>query len=203
MPTREGWGKDWTDGFMLGGLYINGTTFLVNIQHSKVPQESTLFALKTHANTHILQRLYHGPEAPQRRQGFDFSGQMRMYSQEQAEAIREAMSLSAAFLFAPMDRATDTFNAVNGTSYKLVRPLASSVIGAVTEANHPTIVKLDGVEDPSAANVSGQTVAALDTGVLTVHYTPIYKMICQSFTESVEKWNDFTFDYLFQEVVSV
>lgn len=201
MPTREGWGKDWTDGFMQGGLYLNGELYTVGIRHTKTPQSSTLFGIKTHANTDVLQRLYHGVEAPQRRQGFDISGQLRMFAQEQAESFRETMAVGTYFMFAPMDRAVDTFSAVSGTSYLLTRPLASSVIGSVTESDHPTIVKLDGVVDPTAANVVGQAVSALATGVLTIHYSPIYRMIVQSFEESVEKFNDLTFDFTFQEIV--
>lgn len=201
--TSEGWGRDWTDGTFRGALYINGEYLPAGgVALQKVPQPSHLFAIKTHANTDVLQRLYHGAEAPRLRRGYDITGKFQVYSQELAEKLRECESLGTYFLFAPLDRVTDVFDAVNGESYKLVRPLASSVVSGVSESTHPTKILLDGVEDPTAATITGQTVDANETGVITIHYTPVYK-VRALMVEDFPKFNGYDVNFTFSETVRV
>ncbi len=202
MPN-QGWARAWTNGFLRGALYSNGLTIaLGQNEFQAVKQPSTLWAIATHANTHVTQKLYHGAEAPRLRQGFDFVGKMQVGAQDIADALRDAEVNGTYFLYTPLDRRTDIFDATNGNSYLLTRPLASSIL-AVDESSHPTEILLDGVVDPSAANVAGQSVAAQATGVITIRYTPIYRVLALECTVSVPKFNAYDVDYRFSEVVRV
>lgn len=203
MTTDQGYAR-WDDGYLRPFCYINGLRINLGASaYTKTPQEGSLWALKTHAGTHIVQRAYRGPEAPRERKGFRFTGRMQVNSQDRAEALRAACVHGGPFYFANLDRATDVFDAVIGEAYKLTRPLATSVLASegVDETSHPTKILLDGVVDPTAASITGQVVTAADTGVLTIHYTPIYRVITLDWAETIEKFNAFDFDFTFEEVV--
>lgn len=202
MPSTDQGFNSWEDGFLQGDGYLNGLAIPKFRAYKRDPQEGTLFGLKTHANTMIAQRLYHGVEAPRLRQGFNFSGSWKLWSKEVAEAIREAVAIGEPFLFCPLDRATDVFDAVSGSSYKLTRPVARDTVGWITALTHPDLIKLDGVEDSGAATISGQDVTANDTGVITIHYTPIYEVIGKTVSHDIPANNEFNVSFLFEEFVT-
>lgn len=159
-------------------VYIDGMFVETGMQGlSKKPSSGTLFHMKSHANTSILQQLYFGPEAPQRRDGVDFSVEFQVFVDELLEKLRSISSLSNWFYFCPFDRQADIFDAVSGSSYTLVRPLARSVVPGVTSVTHPDLIYLDGVLDGAAASVSGQTLTANATGVIRIDYTPAYRVV--------------------------
>lgn len=202
MPSTDQGYNSWDDGFLQGGPYLNGLQVPKFQAYKREPQEGVLFGLSTHANTKIAQRLYHGIEAPRIRQGFNFSGNWRIWDKEFIEAIREAVGAGEPFLFAPLDRCTDVFDAIDGSSYQLTRPLARSVVSWVTDLTHPDLIKIDGVTDPTAATISGQTVTAAATGVLTIHYTPIYEVIGKTISDDIPTNNGYDLSFVFEEFVT-
>lgn len=201
MSEDQGF-NHWEDGFLQGGLYLAGLEVPKLQAYRRDQQEGTLWGLKTHANTMIAQRLYHGPEAPRLRRGYNFSGKWLIWDRAFIEKIREATGSGEPFYFAPLDRATDTFDAVSGETYKLVRPLARGIVPWVTAVTHPDGIELDGVVDLAAATVSGQNVVANDTGVITVHYTPAYKVIGKTISDDIPTNNGYDLSFMFEEFVS-
>ena len=185
--------------------YIDGFFVPTGMQGiSKKPQASTLFHLKGHANNSILQCLYFGPEAPQRRDGIDFTLNFQVFLDDLLAKIRSIGSRGSWFYFCPFDRAADTFDAVSGETYKLVRPIARGVVAGVTSTTHPEVIYLDGTVDPTAADVSGQNVTANSTGLITVDYTPVYKVVLLGdVTESVGEINEILVSMTLNEVVAL
>lgn len=202
MSNNEGF-LSWDDGFLQGeAAYLNGLRVPMMTAFDATPQEGTVWGLRTHANTMIGQRLYHGPEAPNLRRGVDFSGTWKVFSKTFAERLRAAGASGDVFYFAPLDRRTDRFDAVSGETYKLTRPLARSIVPWVSAVSHPDKILLDGVVDPTAATISGQNVVANDTGEIEVHYTPIYRVIGRRMSESIQQANSFVVSFEFEEFVT-
>lgn len=206
MSGNDGGYLEWTDPYFDPDVvYIDGEEFSTGIQKiSKRPAESTLFHFKSHANTSILQRLYFGSAAPQRMDSVVFELEFQVFLQSLKRKLSSLGKKKSAFYLCPFDREIDVFDATSGSSYKLMRPLASSVISGVTSVTHPTVFILDGAEDPSAASVTGQTVTANSTGVLEVHYTPIYRcIVLGDWSEAVNEVNEIICQATIEEVVSV
>jgi hypothetical protein len=202
MPNNEGF-LGWDDSFLQGeAAYLDGLRVPQVKGLEVAPQEGTLWGLRTHANTMIAQRLYHGPEAPKTRRGIDITGSWKVFSKEFAEKLRSCAAAGAVFYFAPLDRRTDRFDAVSGETYKLTRPLARSIVPWVSAVSHPDKILLDGVVDPTAATISGQNVVANDTGEIEVHYTPIYRVIGRRMSESIQQANSFVVSFEFEEFVT-
>jgi len=132
----------------------------------------------------------------------DFTGAWNVWSKEFAETIRSAGAAGTVFYFSPLDRRTDRFDATSGETYKLTRPLARGIVPWVTSLTHPDKILLDGVEDPSAATVSGQNVVANATGEIEVHYTPAYRVIWKRMSDSIPAANGFVVSFEFEEFVS-
>lgn len=205
MPNNQGY-LYWTvPHFDPDTVYINGLFVETGMQgFSKKPSGSTLFHMKSHANTSILQRLYFGAEAPQRRESIDFALQFQVFADDLLDKLRSIQSKGSWFYFCPFDRQSDTFDATSGSTYKLTRPIASSVVSGVTSVTHPEVIYLDDVVDGAAASVSGQTVTANDTGLLRVDYTPVYKVVLLGdISESVGEINEILVSLTLNEVVTV
>ena len=202
MSNDEGY-LSWDDGFLQGGaVYLNGLSVPRMFSYEANPQTGTLWGLRTHANTMIAQRLYHGVEAPQLRRGIDFVGSWKVYSKEFAERLRAAAAVGNVFYFSVLDRRTDIFEAVSGETYKLTRPLARGIVPWVTALTHPDNILLDGAVDLAAATVSGQNVLANATGTIEVHYTPAYRVIGKKLSEAIPEANHFTVSFEFEEFVT-
>lgn len=202
MSNDEGY-LSWDDGFLQGeAAYLNGLRVPKLQSFEANPQAATLWGLRTHANTMIAQRLYHGPEAPRLRRGLDFTGTWNVWSKEFAETIRSAGAAGTVFYFCPLDRRTDRFDATSGETYKLTRPLARGIVSWVTALTHPDKILLDGSVDPTAATVSGQNVVANATGEIEVHYTPVYRVIGKRMSDSIPTANGYVLSFEFEEFVS-
>lgn len=202
MPSTDQGYNSWDDGYLQGGTYLAGLAVPKLQAYKRTPHEGTLFGLRTHANTMIAHRLYHGVEAPRLRRGYDFSGTWVIWDIDLIKAIRTATGSGQSFLFSPLDRCTDTFDATSGETYKLTRSVARGTVSWVTSATHPDEILLDGVVDPTAATVSGQNVVANDTGVITVHYTPVYRVIGRLVSDDIPTNNGFDLNFNFEEFVT-
>lgn len=185
-------------------IYIDGLMVETGIQgFSKKPSASTLFHMKSHANTSILQRLYFGPESPLRRDSYDFSLEFQVWLDTLIEKLRSISVRGSWFYFCPFDRQTDIFNATSGTAYKLTRPVARGIVTGVTSATHPDLIYLDDTLDGTAATISGQTVTANDTGVIRVDYTPAYKVVLLGdITERIGEIGELLLSVTLNEVVT-
>lgn len=204
MPNNQGYIYWPTPHYDPDTVYLDGLLVETGLQGiSKKPSSGTLFHMKSHANTSILQRLYFGPEAPQRRDGITFSLEFQVFADDLAEKIRSVAVRSSWFYFTPFDRQTDIFDAVSGEAYKLTRPLARSIVSGVTSVTHPDLVYLDDVLDGAAATVSGQTLTANSTGVIRIDYTPIYKVVLLGdIDERVGETNELLMSLTLEEVVA-
>lgn len=203
MPSTDQGYNSWDDGYLQGDTYLAGLAVPKLQAYKRDEQEGVLFGLKTHANTTVGQRLYHGVEAPRLRRGYNFTGQWTMWDKDLAKAIRAATSSGQTFYFAPLDRCTDVFDATSGETYSLTRPLARGIVGWVTDVTHPDEIELDGVTDLAAATVSGQQLLANSTGVITIHYTPAYRVTGRTISDDIPTNNGYDIAFFFEEFVTI
>jgi hypothetical protein len=173
--------------YLLDEYYLDGAFIPARpVQSDPAPG---LFALPTHGGTHVMQRPYRGEAKPKSYHALRFSLEVRAVDGDSWKVMKRAKAKAAPFYFACGKRQTDTFPATSGSTYRLSRPLAAGIVPGVNEAGWPTIVLLNGVEDPSAASVSGQNVLANDTGTITVEYTPVHLVYFVSFPEAIDEHN--------------
>jgi hypothetical protein len=191
---------DFSVPYILDEFYIAGggtPPFAITME-----QSPGLFALPTHGRTHIVQRPYGGAEKPKAYTALRFSTTVRAISEEQWYALKRAKALGAPFDFSCGLRQVDTFQAVSGSVYRLTRALGVSVVPWISEMLYPTIVEYSGAVDPTAATVSGRDVTALKTGVISILYTAVHKVIFSAFPEEIQVLNGLDANISLEEILS-
>lgn len=100
------------------------------------------------------------------------------------------------FYYADGRPVQDVFLGVSGgDELRLPRPLASGIVTGLDDTLFPTRVYLDGVEDASAASISGQVVTVNSAGdELRIEYTPAYVMILTTGAMSISEYNSIQYD---------
>lgn len=188
-----------------GEVYLDGYFIPTGLQsHQRKSSGSSMFHMKTHKNTSILQKLYFEEAAADLRDGYNVSFMLQVFIDELMAKAKQIESLGTWFYFCPFDRVTETFRATNGQTYKLSRPLAAGIVTGVTSLTHPVVVLLDGTETPSAASVTGQTVTAAADGLIQIDYTPVYKMVAVGGVDfSVNEINEIIAKMDLEEVIEI
>lgn len=164
---------------------------------------SGLIIVPTCAGTHVLQRPYYGTDAPSDRRRLAFQLSMLCDDYDDYRALARAAARGSAVNWWPGVYATEVFTITNASTYKLARPVAWSTITGVTAVTHPLDMYLDGVQDLTAATVSGQTLTAADSGVLEVHYSPVFKVVVLDLAQEVSEPNLMMVSCTLEEVLTV
>lgn len=190
---------EFNEPYLLDYVWIDGT-WVHNVP-MQVEMAPGLFALPTHGGTHVMQRLYRGDLKPADYSALRFSMTIRAALQAAWYAVKTARAKGAPFYFAPGIRQVDYFAATTGSTYRLTRPLATGIVTGITSGTHPTVVRLNGSVDPSAATVTGQDVVAAATGAISVEYTPAHLVYFASFNESIGDHNLAELNVTLEEVL--
>lgn len=166
---------DWTKPIFLDQVYFGGRFFNNLNEDSAGPLVQTdppgIVLVPTHAGTAIPFAPYRGADKPLAAGGSVFSVAMLADDESDFYWMLGLRSQGAGVYYCPGLPAADSFQAVSGNAYQLTRAQASGIVPGVTTA--PTIL-LAGVETPGAASVSGRTVSATASGLLTIWYMPVY-----------------------------
>lgn len=189
-----------TDPYLFDQVWINGSW--VDQFPVQIDRGAGVWALPTQGGTDIVQRPYRGSLKPALGTKWTFTLTVRALNETAWYAIREAEAAGTSFYFGTGVRRTATFAATAGSTYRLPSPLASGIVTGVTSVTHPTIVKLNGSVNAGAATVTGQNVAAVNTGTITVHYTPVHLVIFTSYPESITEFNSADSAIVLEEVLS-
>lgn len=163
--------------------------------------EDGVVVLETHAGTHIVQVPYRGAAAPLVGNRKEFTTGLTADSLADYRHLEATRALGRPVYFCPGLWATDAFPASAGSSYTLTRPLAAGIVPGVSGVTHPVFVELDGVEDPSAADVAGQIVTANATGTLVVHYLAVFRVVILGFERSISDGNTLSIQLTLSECV--
>jgi len=180
--------NEWPAPFRFDRLYIAGTW--VPMHEVTAEMGPGCWALPTQGGTHEFQRQYRGEDKPKSKRALSFTFDVEADGDLAWDAIKEAHAECAPFYFGDGARWPDIFPATNGSTYRLTCPLAAGIVPGITEGDYPTVVKLDGIVDPGAAAVSGQSVVAAATGKLTVTYTPVHLVWFSALSERAVANND-------------
>jgi hypothetical protein len=158
-------------------IWLDGRTFSVhNGPESGVAWATPMTAYLVQAldGSHRVIRPHLGEGAPDGRAPVSFSMELMIASESDYRSLMRAEARAAAVWVCPLIRSIEVFQAVSGGSYRLSRPIAYGIVPGVNETEYETIVEIDGVENSSAATVSGRTVSALASGVLVIESTPVF-----------------------------
>lgn len=191
---------EFAEPYLLDRIYIDGTW----VDHRPGYSQDLgpgCFPLPTHGGTHVFQRQYRGELKPKDKQVYQFRFPVRADGDAAWFALKKARAKCAPFYFTAGVRLVDTFPATSGNTYRLSRPLAVGIVPGIIAGDYPTIIELDGVEDPSAATVTGQNVVANDTGTITVIYTPVHLVYFSQFSETISEHNADDLDIVLDEIL--
>ncbi len=164
---------------------------------------SGLFVTPTFAGTHVLQRPYYGTDAPEDRKHWRFDIGLLCDEYDDYRAFARAAASGAAVYWWPSLYAVEMFEIAAGNTYKLTRSVAWTIATGITSTTHPLDMYLEGVQDLAAATVSGQTLTAVKSGTLELHYSPIFKVVVLDLNTSVEAPNYMRISATLDEVVTV
>lgn len=199
MPEL-GW-AEFAQPYLFDQIYLNGSWVPQRPVLRQEPFEESCWALPTAAGTHIFQREFRGDDAPKDKRALRFSFDVQADTDLAWWALKEAKGTCAPFYFATGVRQTDTFAATSGSTYRLTSPIAAGIVPGVTTVTHPHVIKLDGVVDPSAATISGQTLTANATGTIIVQYTPVHWVRIAQFPEEIAQHNDAVIAVVLEELL--
>lgn len=162
--------------------YLDGRTFdaLAGPDSITWSPSSGLIVKTTLAGTHVIQRPYTGSTSPALRQRYTFGASLLAANEDDYRAINLAESRGAAVYWCPFVRTIETFDATSGSTYTLSRPDANGIVTGVTGSTHPYAILLAGVVSPGSGAVSGATLTAAATGVISVEYTPVFRVIIRT-----------------------
>ncbi len=182
--------------------YLDGRTFaaLAGPESVTWSPSSGLIVKTTLAGTHVVQRPYTGAASPSLRQRYTFSASLLAVDEDDYRAINLAESRGAAVYWCPFVRTIETFNATSGSTYTLSRPDANGIVTGVTGSTHPYVILLAGVVSPGSGTVSGSTLTASATGVISVEYTPAFRVIVRT-THTAEEPNRLVVGLELEEVI--
>lgn len=200
----EGW-MDWdAPKYLLDRPWLNGA-FLSGPMLFPVSRSAGegIILLPTEAGTHIAQVPYEGSKSPALKVAYEFQFAFNPVDDpDDFIAVKTAEATGAPVTWCSGHTCVDVFNATSGQTYTLTRRLANGVVtDPALPTDFATVVYLDGVIDPTAATVVGQTVTANDTGVIAVVYTPVH-WVTVEVSESIPGKNRMALNVTLKEVVT-
>jgi hypothetical protein len=192
--------NNWPEPFRFDALYIAGTWVPMREVQSE-PTDAGCWALPTQGGTHQFQRPYRGEDKPKDLRSLRHTFQVQADSDAAWYALKKAKAKCAPFYFGDGARQVDVFPATSGTVYRLTSPLAAGIVPGIAEDDYPTIVELDDVVDPSAADVAGQDVTANADGEIAIAYTPVHLVWFSQLSESLEANNAATLNIVLDSIL--
>ena len=210
MPT--GGYLYWTARFLKDLPHLDGIDFTT--PHETLPEdiqwepqeEETSNVIPTKAKTHRVQTVALGTSAPIVRTSFRFSATLIANDENEYFRIWRASQRGATVNWVPFCWTEEIFNATSGSTYKLSRPVAWGISSSANSTNHPARIFLAAVEEPTPGDygtISGQTLTAATTGVITVRYVPAFKVVVNAPSNAVPVSNGLEFSLEMREAISV
>lgn len=204
--TDDGY-LSWSQPVLGDTVYFGGRTLTTFNESgagplSWTPQGPGVIVIPMHDGTGKIQLAYRGEKAPRIPGAEAFTLSFYGDSEDDYLWVETLKATGRAVDYCPGVPAVEVFSAQAGASYSLSRPLAAGIVPGVDETTNPTRFVLDGVLDPAAGSVSGQVLAAAESGELAVWYYPVYRVIVQAPTRTVDEPNNLVVSVTLLEVVS-
>lgn len=160
--------------------------------------------LETHAGTHRVHVPYTGTATASQRRAYTFG--LRLVADSEADWYQlEHLAQSGAVMsYVPLLWVVDELRDVqSGRDYYLSRSVARTLSATgITDITHPDEYVRDGIVDPSAGSIAGNTFSATASGsVVRIRYLPYFNVVCTRFDIAIEQVNLMTASVELTEVM--